>query len=199
MGKFQIFVFLVIVMSATTVVAEGDAEAGKILGYTCTGCHGIPGYNNTYPTYKVPKIGGQNETYLVSALKAYRSGERKHATMQAQAQSMTDQDIENIAAWLARFEKEPAGETSAAPEAISAQVQVCASCHGNDGLAADPSYPALAGQYASYLEHALKSYRNGTRKNAIMGGFAANLTDQDIAGIAEWYSKMKAVRDLAGY
>ena len=79
----------------------GDAQAGKIKSYTCTGCHGIPGYNNVYPTYKVPKIGGQNYEYLAAALKAYRDGERHHSTMQLQASSLSDSDIEDIAAYFA--------------------------------------------------------------------------------------------------
>jgi len=79
----------------------GDIEAGKVKAYTCTGCHGIPGYNNVYPTYKVPKIGGQNYEYLTAALKAYRDGERHHSTMELQAASLSDTDIEDIAAYFA--------------------------------------------------------------------------------------------------
>ena len=82
-------------------MAAGDPEEGQIKAYTCTGCHGIPGYNNVYPTYKVPKIGGQNYEYLVIALKAYRDGMRRHATMQLQAQALSDQDIEDISAYFA--------------------------------------------------------------------------------------------------
>ena len=81
--------------------ADGDVAAGKIKAYTCTGCHGIPGYNNVYPTYKVPKIGGQNYEYLAVALKAYRAGERDHPTMDLQAQALSDQDIEDVAAYFA--------------------------------------------------------------------------------------------------
>ena len=86
--------------------ADGDIQAGKIKSYTCTGCHGIPGYNNVYPTYKVPKIGGQNYQYLVDALKAYRAGERDHATMDWQASALSDQDIEDIAAYFASLGKD---------------------------------------------------------------------------------------------
>lgn len=81
--------------------SAGDAQAGKVKAYTCTGCHGIPGYNNVYPTYKVPKIAGQNYEYLTLALKAYRDGERDHSTMELQASSLTDTDIEDIAAYFA--------------------------------------------------------------------------------------------------
>jgi len=87
-------------LDAGSAIAAGDAEAGKVKGYTCTGCHGIPGYNNVYPTYNVPKIAGQNAAYITAALKAYRDGERPHSTMSAHATSLNDQDIANIAAWL---------------------------------------------------------------------------------------------------
>jgi cytochrome c553 len=81
--------------------AAGNVEAGQLKAYTCTGCHGIPGYNNVYPTYKVPKIGGQNYQYLVSALKAYRDRERDHSTMELQADSLSDADIEDVSAYFA--------------------------------------------------------------------------------------------------
>ena len=84
-----------------TSMAAGDAAAGKIKGYTCTGCHGIPGYKNIYPTYHVPRLGGQSAIYIETALKAYRSGERMHKTMNLHAQSLSDEDIADIAAWLA--------------------------------------------------------------------------------------------------
>jgi cytochrome c553 len=81
--------------------AEGDAAAGKIKAYTCKGCHGITGYNNVYPTYKVPKLGGQHYEYMVEALKSYRTDARKHPTMTLQASSLSDQDIEDLAAYFA--------------------------------------------------------------------------------------------------
>ncbi len=83
------------------VFAKGDPNVGKTLAYTCTGCHGIADYKNAYPSYRVPKIGGQNEQYIINALTGYKKGERKHPTMQAQAQSFSDEDIANIAAYLA--------------------------------------------------------------------------------------------------
>ena len=92
--------------AATTAPAQaaqaikGDAAAGKQLTYTCQGCHGITGYKNAYPSYHVPRIGGQSAQYLASALTEYREGKRKHPTMQAQAQSFSPQDIADIAAYL---------------------------------------------------------------------------------------------------
>ena len=88
-------------LSPLAAMAAGDAAAGKTKAFTCLGCHGIPDYNNVYPSYHVPKLGGQHAQYLVSALQAYRSGQRAHSTMQAQATSLSDQDMEDIAAWFA--------------------------------------------------------------------------------------------------
>ncbi len=79
---------------------EGDPEEGEIIAYTCTGCHGIPGYNNVYPTYRVPRIGGQNYGYIVASLKAYRDGSRRHPTMNAQAMTLSDEDIHDVAAYF---------------------------------------------------------------------------------------------------
>ncbi|ODV22082.1 MAG: cytochrome C [Rhodanobacter sp. SCN 68-63] len=85
--------------------AEGDKAAGRKLVYTCNGCHGVEGYANAYPDYPVPRIAGQNEQYIINALHGYQSGERTHPTMMAQAQSLSDKDIEDIAAYLSSLAK----------------------------------------------------------------------------------------------
>jgi cytochrome c553 len=92
---------LLLGLSPLAASAAGDATAGKTKSFTCMGCHGIPNYTNVYPSYRVPKIGGQHAEYLVSALQSYKSGQRSHATMQAQAGSLSDQDMEDIAAYFA--------------------------------------------------------------------------------------------------
>jgi len=84
----------------TALSLKGDPAKGHTLTYTCQGCHGITGYKNAYPSYHVPRIGGQSAQYLASALTEYRQGKRKHPTMQAQAQSFSPQDIADIAAYL---------------------------------------------------------------------------------------------------
>lgn len=85
---------------AAPAVTSGNAKRGLELAYTCHGCHGVVGYRNAYPNYRVPKIGGQSEQYLLTALTGYKTGARKHPTMQAQAQSFSDQDIADLAAYL---------------------------------------------------------------------------------------------------
>lgn len=87
--------------AATPAAAvTGNADAGRTLAYTCQGCHGLTGYKNAYPSYKVPKIGGQSPQYLTQALTEYREGKRKHPTMQAQATSFSVQDIADLSAYL---------------------------------------------------------------------------------------------------
>lgn len=73
------------------------------------------------------------------------------------------------------------------------KVATCAACHGETGQSASPMYPNLGGQYANYIEQALHAYKSGKRKNAIMNGQAANLSDQDIKELALWFSSQKAV------
>ena len=93
--------------AASAVHAEGDKTRGRTLVYTCNGCHGVPGYSNVYPEYHVPHIAGQNEQYIVNALKSYRTkgGDRKHPTMSAQADSLSDAEIDDIAAYLSSLAK----------------------------------------------------------------------------------------------
>ena len=168
------------------VQAEGDPERGRQLSYTCYGCHGVPSYKNVYPTYSVPKLQGQSADYLGIALQAYRTGERSHATMHSQAASLNDQDMQDIAAFLAGKPLQAGNQPEG--KAPAKATELCVACHGPDGVGITPQYPSLAGQYADYLERALKDYRDGGRKNPIMGGFVANLTDADIKALADYYA-----------
>lgn len=87
--------------AAPTARAAGDAQEGKWKAETCMGCHAVESYKNVYPTYHVPKLAGQHESYLVTALTEYRNGNRSHKTMQANVANLSDQDIADIAAYLA--------------------------------------------------------------------------------------------------
>lgn len=86
---------------ASSVVSAGDAAEGRRKAETCLGCHGTPDVVNVYPTFHVPKIGGQHEEYLIAALQAYKDKKRSHATMQANAASLSETDIADIAAYFA--------------------------------------------------------------------------------------------------
>ena len=170
---------------ATRCVATqaADAKHGAELGYTCHGCHGIENYQNAFPVYSVPKLGGQHAAYLVVALKAYASKERGHATMHAHATTLTETDMADVAAYLAGTEVTSSGHAiGTAPKAS----HTCVACHGNDGIGILPEYPNLTGQHADYLEQALRSYQSGQRKNAVMAGMTAALKEEDIKALARY-------------
>jgi cytochrome c553 len=172
---------------ATTPAQAGDPGHGKAVSYTCLGCHGIDGYKNAYPMYSVPELRGQNPQYLVIALQGYRDGDRAHITMHSQTESLSEQDMNDVAAFLAGTPLKSSGKAAGAmPQAA----QLCVSCHGQDGIAVAPIYPSLAGQHEDYLVRALDEYKHGGRKNPVMKQFAGNLKDEDIAQIAAYFSKL---------
>jgi cytochrome c553 len=168
-----------------------DAAKGKVLSYTCHGCHGVPDYKNAYPNYRVPKLGGQNEAYIVSALNAYAKGERPHPTMHAQAVTLTDEERADIAAFLHAGGPLPSKDVAGTPPPAT---QTCVACHGADGAkTVAPDYPMLAGQPADYIVHALRDYKSGKRKNPIMAGIISGVDEKDFEAIAEFFSKQQAL------
>ena len=188
-------------MAVSTAANAQDAKAGEKKVSMCLGCHNIPGYQSSFPEiYKVPKIAGQSAKYIVSALTAYKKGDRRHPSMRAIAASLSDQDMADVAAYYEQLEKSPAvpAEIGAPPEQVAkllAQAN-CASCHGkNFSMPIDPSYPKLAGQYADYLYVALKAYQTEHnprigRNNAIMMGMARPLTHPELKALAGYLSSL---------
>ena len=96
-------VFLVLSIASGVAYGKGDPEKGKVLAATCMGCHGVNSYTNVYPTYNVPKLGGQHADYIAAALAAYKNGDRPHSTMHAQAASLSDQQMIDIAAYFSAY------------------------------------------------------------------------------------------------
>ena len=83
--------------------SAGDAAAGKTKTSMCEGCHGIPLYKTAFPSaYHVPKLGGQHADYIVKALEGYKNGTRSHPTMTALAKTLSQQDIEDFAAYYSK-------------------------------------------------------------------------------------------------
>jgi cytochrome c553 len=186
---FKMMLMLLAVTCGVRAHAAGDPERGKLLSYTCMGCHGIEDYKNVYPTYSVPELRGQHASYIVAALKEYKAGERSHATMHEQAASLSDQDMEDIAAFLSGTELKPT--TALVGTAPIKVTQLCVACHSTSGVGVTPDYPTLAGQHADYLARALEEYKHGDRKNPVMPTFMANVNDQEIQEIAKYYSQQK--------
>jgi cytochrome c553 len=182
---------LVASVVALSASAEGDAERGKVLAYTCHGCHGVPAYKNAYPNYTVPRLGGQSAQYLAIALKAYASGERSHPTMHSQATTLSDQDRADIAAYLQGELVQSGKEVVGTPPPAT---QTCVACHGADGAKTiSPEYPVLAGQHADYVVQALKDYKSGKRKNAVMAGIIGAVDEKDFEAIAAFFAKQRGL------
>ena len=183
---------------------KGNADAGKTKAAMCIGCHGIAGYQASFPEiYKVPKISGQGAKYISNSLVAYQKGERKHPTMGAIAAPLTEQDMADLGAY---YSKHGVVEGAVLPEkadkepssAVAALLTkgACISCHGaNFAKPIDPSYPKIAGQHADYLTVALKSYKTEGnakvgRANGVMGGIAKQYSNAEMKELANYISSL---------
>ena len=179
-----------------------DVKAGEKKIAMCIGCHGIPGYQASFPEiHKVPMIAGQNAKYIVSALTAYKKGDRKHPTMRSIATTLTEQDMADVAAFYEQQGKGEDAPAQLAAEAPAAAAELlkkgnCASCHGaNLSKPIDPSYPKLAGQHADYLYQALKAYQTDKnpqvgRNNPIMMGMARTFTHAELKLVTTYIASL---------
>jgi cytochrome c553 len=190
-------------MSLAQDAKPGSVAAGEKKAAMCIGCHGIKGYQASFPeVHKVPMISGQGAKYIAASLAAYKKGDRKHPTMRAISSSLTDQDMADLAAF---YEQHGGTAASVPPDgapAASAEVSAlltkgaCASCHGaNYSRPIDPSYPKIAGQHADYLYVALKAYRTEAnpqvgRNNAIMGAQVKQFSKAELKALAEYLGSL---------
>jgi cytochrome c553 len=201
-SMFALAVASVTAFSVHAQEIKGDAKAGEQKIAMCIGCHGIKGYQASFPEiYRVPMISGQNAKYIVSSLNAYKKGERKHPTMRGIADTLTEQDMADLGAYY-----EQHGNTkpvTTAPKAADAKVAAllqkgaCISCHGdNFNKPIDPSYPKLAGQHKDFLFVALKSYKvenqsTWGRNNGVMGGIAKQFTNAELKAMSAYISTLE--------
>jgi len=211
MNKLLTTMFALAVASATVSVqaqkVTPNAENGSKKVQMCVGCHGIIGYQASFPEiHKVPKIAGQSASYITAALTEYKEGERKHPTMRAIADTLSEQDIADIAAYystlgLAEGDAPPA--TAAQPgEKVGALIarnadNNCTKCHGaNFNTPNDGTVPKLAGQHADYLFVALKAYKAGTtyalvgRSSAVMGTQVKPFNNAELKELASYISSL---------
>ena len=181
--KNTLLLCMALIAAPLTSIAQevkGDAGAGAKKVAMCIGCHGLPGYQSSFPTvYKVPKIAGQNAKYIVAALNGYKSGDRKHPSMRGVAGSLSDQDMADVAAYYEGLGKEANAPkvpeaAEAPPPALKDKVAACEACHGkNFNNTTDPANPRLAGQHADYLLVSLKAYM--TDNNPRVGRASATM------------------------
>jgi cytochrome c553 len=183
---------------------KGDPLAGQTKNAMCIGCHGIAGYQASFPEiYRVPMISGQSAKYIVSALNAYKKGDRKHPSMRGVAETLSEQDMADLGAYYsasgvvagAALPEQPSKAPSVEVLALLNKAN-CASCHGaNYSKPIDPSYPKLSGQHADYLLVALKAYKTDNnakvgRANAIMAGMAKQYTNAELKAMAKYLGSL---------
>lgn len=180
--------------------AQGDIEAGKTKSATCTACHGADGNS---PSNLYPKIAGQHATYLVKQLQEFKSGERQDAVMAGMVAGLSEQDMQDLAAY---YESQTTTPETVSPETAEAarkfymggdierNIPACTACHGprGNGLAL-AVFPKISGQHPAYSKTQLEKFRSQQRHNdmnGMMRDVAGKLTDQDIKLLSEYISAL---------
>ncbi|HXX82799.1 MAG TPA: c-type cytochrome [Casimicrobiaceae bacterium] len=177
-------------VSSKAAPAKSDpVQAGKAAAAGCAGCHGDAGVTKTPG---MPSLVGLDQKYLVAAMKAYKSGQRKHDMMKNFVSALSDSDMNNIALHYAlqkpaRAQTPAAGDKAAGKSAAGA----CAGCHGEQGVSTNPANPSLAGQDAQYLAAALQEYKDGVRSDETMKALAAPLDESAMKNIAAHYANQQ--------
>jgi cytochrome c553 len=206
MNKVLTSLSALVVAFVTTVSAQaqevkGDVFAGEKKNAMCIGCHGINGYHTGFPeVHKVPKISGQSAKYIFQSLQAYKKGERKHPSMRGIADTLSEQDMADLAAFYSNNGMLRNAPEKAAPGSAKAMELVarggCTSCHGDSfSKPIDGGYPKIAGQHSDYLYFALKSYKvEGVqqigRSNPIMAGVAKQFSNEELRVLAEYVGSL---------
>jgi cytochrome c553 len=186
----QLFVTaLTLTWTAYVMSDAGDPEAGKRLFDACRSCHGLaagPFGDTEGPT---PLLGGQHSEYIVMALNDYAEGVRDHAGMKSIAEGLSAQQKQDIGAYLAEFElKVFPVPRSGLPSAIEQKIENCRSCHGERGNSFSVVNPRIIGQNREYLIKVLRDYKTERRTNPTMVYVMKNISEADLARIAEYYS-----------
>jgi cytochrome c553 len=172
--------------SASSAVTSDPVKAGEAAAAGCAGCHGDGGVTKTAG---FPSLVGLDPKYLVTAMKAYRSGQRKSDLMAAMVANTADAVINDIALYYALQKTAPAKSPAAGDRAAGqAAATPCAGCHGDTGVSGNPDIPSLAGQDATYLATAMLAYKQGARNDETMKGMVAALDDTTIKNLSAYYA-----------
>lgn len=170
----------------TETRGEGDVNVGRRLSKDCESCHGVDG-NADNPA--MPTLAGQDAKYFIKAMRHYKDGKRKHQKMFEAVESISEQDMIDLASYYAA--ETPRRRDVRMPLKSTEWIKRCERCHGIDGNSRDPRFPMLAGQDETYLKNALKAYANGARANTTMFAMAAPLSANDIENISAYFASQQ--------
>ena len=194
----KILISAVVAAASLTAVSAfaGDAAAGKSKSAVCAACHLADG-NSVNPLW--PKLAGQHEDYIIKQLKEFKSTARKDPVMMGQVAALTEEDMDNLAAY---FSSQTLKGGAADPALVEAGkliyttgnakkgLAACASCHAPNGVGNPAAnFPAIAGQHTVYAEKQLKAFRDGSRANdtgAMMQDVAGKMSDDEIKAVASY-------------
>ncbi len=182
--------------------AAGTVEAGQAKSATCMACHGMDG-NSANPEW--PSIAGQHSSYIIKQLKHFKAGERQNPLMTPMAMILSEQDMEDLAAFYASQTLRPTAETEPSKLALGQKifragiaakgVPACSGCHGPSGRGVPgAAYPQIGGQHATYTALQLRAYKSGARatdSGAMMRTITAKLTDEEIDAVSSYLQGMR--------
>lgn len=202
--------FLMVALFAASAVAADDKAAAKVAkpdlvkgeaSFTavCAACHGADG-NSMIPVN--PKLAQQHPEYLVKQLKEFKSGKRANAIMSGMVAALSEDDMKNIAYWVASKKAKPGfakdketvflGEKIFRGGIADRQIAACAGCHSPDGAGIPAQYPRIAGQHADYAVAQLVAFRDGVRKNSVqMSGVAGKMNDREIKAVSDYIAGLR--------
>ena len=201
--KFVATLSLVAVLGwSGSALAAGSKEAGQAKAATCAACHGMDG-NSVNPEW--PNLAGQHASYITKQVRNFKAGERANPLMSPMAMILSDQDIDDLAAYFSSQTLRPTGETEPSKLKlgqrvyragnVAAKVPACASCHGPTGAGIPTAvYPHIGGQHATYVAIQLRNYKSGTRNNdpnAMMRTIAAGLSEDEIDAVASYIQGLR--------
>ena len=201
MNKWLVSVSIVLAMVVVNAQAAGDAAAGKTKSATCLACHGADG-NSANAVW--PKLAGQHPSYIKKQLQEFKAGARKNDLMSPMAMPLSDQDMDDLAAYFSSQTQAPGTAAADSVELggkiyragnASTNVAACMACHGPTG-SGNPSakFPRISGQHAAYIEKTLKDFRSGGRANdtaKMMQNVVFRMTDKEIAAVAQYLQGLR--------
>ena len=203
--KLPAFLFSAVAAAALSFSAQAQtakpdlAKGAATYGAVCVACHAADG-NSTTPAN--PKLAQQHPEYLIKQLQEFKSGKRKNAVMQGFAAALSDDDMRNIAYWLA--DQKAKGGAATDKDLVTLgeriyrggiadrQIAACAGCHSPNGAGIPAQYPRLSGQHADYTAAQLQQFRSGARANNVqMTGVAAKMTDMEIKAVSDFIAGLR--------
>ena len=176
-------------------LVKGEASFAAV----CAACHGVDG-NSSIPVN--PKLAQQHPEYLIKQLQEFKSGKRNNPIMKGFASALSDDEMRNIAYWVAAKKAKPGfakdkelvtlGERIYRGGIADRHVPACAGCHSPNGAGIPSQYPRISGQHADYAGAQLIGFRDGVRQNSLqMTQVAAKLNDREIKAVSDYIAGLR--------